>query len=531
MRDQIIGRLRAVQRSFMAFTGGQKTIAVIGGVAVLLGAFMVFRWASTPSYAPLFTNMDAADASAVVDKLAAAGTPYQLTDGGTTVLVPQNDVYSARIKLSGEGLPGESSSGYSLLDKQSLSTSKQQQDVNYKRAMEGELDTTIEALDPVDTAVVHIAQPEDELFSEDKKPVTASVLVSTKPGATLTSTQVQAVVHLVASSISGLDPKNVTVTDSTGNVLSAAGDGVTGVADNRSQQVSDFEKRMSSNITAMLDRVVGPGNSAVQVTADLDFDSTKTETTRYFANPKVAPLSIASSEETYAGDAAGNAASSGGTVGPDGQLNANGNGTGTGSGNSYGKKASSQDNAVDKTIENREAAPGGVKALNVGIVVDTRSLGATTPQQLQQLVAAGVGINTKRGDQLAVNPMPFNRNAEKAAAAELAAAKKADASAATAGMIKQGGIAGAVLLAALVAWMKGRKRRKMRDEATSYVVEQLRQRSEPTPLPPNPPVAELSGPDPAQLRLAARDEIVAMVERQPEEVAQLLRGWLVEADR
>src|SRR3954470_20900049 len=103
MRDQIVARLTSLQRSFASFTAGQKTIAVIGALALVLGGFMVFRWASAPSYAPLFTNMAPADASAVVDKLTAAGTPYQLTDGGTTVLVPEIDVYGSRFKLSGEG--------------------------------------------------------------------------------------------------------------------------------------------------------------------------------------------------------------------------------------------------------------------------------------------------------------------------------------------------------------------------------------------------------------------------------------------
>ena len=104
MRDQITGRLAALQRAFASFTAGQKTIAVIGGLALVLASVMVFRWASAPSYAPLFTNLASSDASAVVDKLAADGTPYKLADGGNTVLVPQNDVYAARIKLSGEGL-------------------------------------------------------------------------------------------------------------------------------------------------------------------------------------------------------------------------------------------------------------------------------------------------------------------------------------------------------------------------------------------------------------------------------------------
>ena len=217
-------------------------------------------------------------------------------------------------------------------------------------------------------------------------------------------------------------------------------------------------------------------------------------------------------------------------VGPDGQLAPPT--TGSGNGSTYDKKCTTEDNAVDKTVEQREAAPGNVRSLHVGIVIDTRSLGASTPQDVQALVTSALGINAKRGDTVTVTTMPFDRSQEKAAAAALAAAKAADAKAATTSMIKTGGIAGVVAAALLLAWFRGRKRRKLRDQATTYVVEQLRRRNDPTvALPPNPAAAELSGSAPSQLRMAARDEIAAMVERQPEEVAQLLRGWLVESDR
>ncbi|NUS50564.1 MAG: flagellar M-ring protein FliF, partial [Nocardioidaceae bacterium] len=469
MRDQILGRLRSLQRSFGSFTAGQKTIAVIGGAALLLGAVMVYRWASAPSYAPLFTNLSAADASAVVDKLNSAGTPYQLTDGGTSVLVPQNDVYSSRISLSGEGLPSQGSEGYGLLDDQSLSTSQFQEQTSYKRAIEGELEKTIEALDPVNTAVVHVAMPQEELFSEQKQPTTASVLVATQPGDTLDTEQVQAVVHLVASSVEGLEPKQVTVTDSTGAVLSTAGDGVDSVGDTRSEQVKGFQDRMNTSVTQMLDRVLGPGNSSVQVTADLNFDKTVTHTTRYFRDPKVGALSDSTETEEYTGTGAA-AAAPGGVVGPDGQLSANGS---TGSGNpSYRKKNQTKDNAIGSTIEEREAAPGNVESLHVGVVVDTQSLNGATPQQIQDLVTAGLGLSKKRGDTVLVQSMPFDRTAEKAAAAELKAAKDADSKAELMSMVKTGGLVLVVLLALLVAWLRGRKRRQLREQATTYVVEQ-----------------------------------------------------------
>lgn len=527
MRHQITGRLQALQRTFATFTSGQKTVAVIGGLALVLAAVMVFRWASTPAYAPLFTNIAPADASAVIDQLEAQGTPYQLADGGGTILVPQADVYDARIQLSGEGLPSQSSDGYSILDKQSLSTSQFQEETSYKRAIEGELESTIEALDAVQTAVVHVAMPKEKLFESDTAPTTASVLLETRPGATLGVGQVQAVVHLVASSVEGLDPKQVTVTDSAGQVLSAAGDDAGTVGDTRAQQVEAFEKRMGGSVTSVLDRVLGAGNSAVNVTADLNFDQTTTQTTRYFTDPNATPLTDTTMTEKYTAPGAG--ATGGGVVGPDGQLNPNAAPDGA---TAYEKKQRTADNAVNTTVEQREAAPGNVQSLHVGVVVDTRALAGIDLADVEALVISSLGIDPKRGDTVEVTTMPFDRSGEAEAKAALAAAKKADDKAAMMSMAKTGGLVLLLLLVLLAAWRQSRKRSQLREQATTYVVEQIRRNNEAVEAVPAPITAELPpGGDMMELKMAARDEIAAMVERQPEDVAQLLRGWLVEADR
>jgi flagellar M-ring protein FliF len=528
MRHALTGGLQNLQRTFGAFTAGQKTVAVIGSLALVLAGVMVFRWASTPSYAPLFTDLAAADASAVVEQLDASGTPYQLADGGNTIMVPRDSVYDTRIQLSGEGLPSESSDGgYSLLDGQSLSTSQFQEQTSYKRAIEGELEKTIEALDPVQTAVVHVALPQEELFESDTKPVTASVLVATSPGNTLDSGQVQAVVHLVASSVEGLDPQQVTVTDSTGQVLSAAGDDAATLGDARAQQVASFEQDMQGSVQQVLDRVLGPGNSAVQITADLNFDKTTTQTTRYFSDPNATPLRDSTSTETYntPGGAGGTA---GGVVGPDGQLTPGG--TTTEGGTNYEKETRTSDNAVNTEVEQREAAPGNVESLHVGVVLDTQALGEIQTTDVQDLVSSALGVDEQRGDTVEVTSMPFDRTAEEDAAAELAAAEKADSRAEMISMAKTGGLVLLVLLVLLAAWRQSKRRTKAREQATSYVVEQLR-RNEPPAAVASPLATPALDAGHAELRIAARDEIAALVERQPEEVAQLLRGWLVEAER
>lgn len=536
MRQRVTGGLGSLQRSFESFTGAQKAIAAVGVLVLLVGGFVVFRWASTPAYAPLFTNLASADAAAVVENLESSGTPYQLADGGTTIRVPRPDVYDTRIRLSGEGLPGESSEGYAILDNQDLSTSRFQEQTGFKRAMEGELASTIESIDGVETAVVHLALPQERIFADEQNPTTASVLVQTRPGATLEPGQIQAVVHLVASSVEGLEPDNVTVADGTGTVLSSSADGFAGAADTRSQQVTAFEERMSGSVQQMLDRVLGGGNTAVQVTANLDFDKSLTNTTRYFSEPDTPPLSETDLTERYR---APNGGGVGGVVGPDGQLDPTAVGNGAAGDTNYTKKQRTADNAVGQTVEQREAAPGSVDSLHVGVVVDTRALGGVDPESITELISSGLGIDEARGDTVEVTAMPFDRSAEEAAALALAEAKAAEDKVALTSTLKTAGLAALVLLLALGAWLRSRRREKARLNATSYVIEQLRR--EPAPIEPAP-ATELENPALAVLEAAdltpalpdvnatTRGEIAALVERQPEEVAQLLRGWLVEQE-
>jgi len=529
MKDRATRTLARYQRTFMAFTAGQKAVAVVGTVALLLAGFMIFRWASTPSYAPLYSNLSASDASAVVDKLDSQGVPYKLTNGGATIMVPKDKVYASRISLSGQGLPSSSDSGYSILDKQSLSTSQFQEQTNFKRAMESELSKTIEALNGVQTAVVHLALPEKQVFADKQDPPTASVLLATRPGTTFTPEQVQAVVNLVASSVDGLEPDKVTVADSAGHVLSAT-DGSSGyAATTRNQQVDDYQNEMNSRIQTMLDRVLGPGNSTVAVTANLDFDKSVTETKSYTYNDKNPPLSETKNVEKYNGAGAGSSLT--GVVGPDGAMDSTGTNGGTDN-SQYEKSSETSDNAVDTTVEHRETAPGSVRNLHVGVVLDAATARLIDPSEIQTLIASTIGIDPKRGDTVQVSTLPFDRSSEKAAKAELAAAKKADASAQQWTLMRNSGLVVLILLILLLAWFKGRKHAKARAEATSYVVEQLRQdaldrAAAEAALEPSAAVLALESMEHAE-NDGIRDELTALVERQPEDVAALLRGWLVE---
>ena len=528
MKQQLNRSLTNLRATFTSFTLGQQVVSVIGTAAILLAAFLVFRWVSTPDYAPLYSNLAASDASAIVDELNAQGTPYELANGGSTVMVPRDSVYATRISLSGQGLPEQSSGqGYSLLDNQDISTSEFQEQTDFKRAMEGELASTIEAVDGVTTAVVHLALPPAKVFSDQQDPPTASVLIDTAAGTTFDAEQVQAIVHLVASSIDGLDPGNVTVADSSGKVLSSSDAGALG-ASTRDQQVAGFQQQTSQRIQSMLDRVLGPGNSTVQVTADLDFDKSVSESTTYGKSNNVPPLSSSSSTEKYNGPAGGS--SSSGVVGPDGQMDSFG-ATGVGGKSSYVKEATTSDNAVEKTVEHRETAPGSINTLHVGVVLDTTAAQKVNPTDVQDLIAATVGIDPDRGDTVQVTTMPFDRTADAAAAAELAAAAKAAKTQRMWDLARNAGIAVAILAVLLIGWLRSRRKSKRREKTTTYLVEQLRndaaERQAAAVAIQNAPALEaLESADRAGNEM--RRELAELADGQPEDVAALLRGWLVE---
>ena len=171
--------------------------------------------------------------------------------------------------------------------------------------MEGELAKTVEAMDGVSTAVVHLALPQKQVFADKQDPPTASVLVQTKPGVSLDAEQVQSIVHLVAASIDGMDASDVTVADSTGKLLSTTDSAGGELASSQDQYTQDYQQQMQAKLQSMLDRVVGPGNSTVQVTADLNFDKTVVEDRTFKkADPKGLASSLTTSTETYKGPGA-----------------------------------------------------------------------------------------------------------------------------------------------------------------------------------------------------------------------------------
>lgn len=522
MRTQLSVRLAQLRATFATFTAGQKLVTLIGTGALLMAAVITFQWASTPAYAPLYTGMSTADSAAVVEELNSTGVPYQIEAGGGTLLVPADQVDETRLAMAAKGLPETSGeSGYSLLDDQTLATSRFQEQTSYKRAMEGELANTIESLEGVDTAVVHLVMPERTVFAESQDPATASVLLDLGAAGNFSDDQAAAVVHLVASAVEGLDPDQVTISDQEGRLLS--GKGAASSTMGTGSQTEKFEASMSSRIQTMLDEVLGAGNATVSVTADLDFDKSTTTSTDYSRDRDTPAVSSAREEETYEGQPTPGV---GGVVGVDGQMEVDAAG---GTGN-YSKTSVVEDQALDVTTEVRESAPGRVRSLHAAVVVDSAA-GSVDPAAIEELVRAGLGLDDERGDTVAVSALPFDRSAEDEAAKELATAAKADSREELVSMIREAALVLLVLIMALAAWWQGRRRNARRSDATNLIIEQLRNDAVATPQ----PTGAAAIPSTSVLALEESDEAVALmsdlrglIENQPDDVASLLRGWLVD---
>jgi flagellar M-ring protein FliF len=518
------------------FSTGQRTVVGLAAAFLIVGGVLFAQWASKPTMVPLFSNVSSQDASDITAKLSSSGTPYQLADGGGTIMVPKSKVYQTRIDLAGEGLPSGGSVGYKLLDNQGITTSDFLQHVDYQRALEGELTNTITAIQGVSGATVHLVIPQQDVFSNDDKKPSASVLVKLQTGKSLSTGQVQSIVNLVASSVEGLTADNVTVSDDKGRLLASPGGSVSGTGDDSSTEAqTKMENELDTKIQNLLTPVVGSGKAVVATRAELNWDKTKETSETYNPlNKTPTPSASKSTTENYV-----NGSPNGSTTGClgvgqptadvcTGSGNSSTTGTGT-DGSSYTKTDASQDNLVDKVVKQTESAPGSVSRLSVAVMYDS-SIPGVDQNQITALVTQAAGLQPARGDSVTVTPMPFDKSAADQAAKDLKAADSAKKTEQLMGFVKTGATVLMVLIALAVMIFLTKKK------AGSY--------NSTTPI----SLGELDGLMPAlaggaQGALGAGEddspegierakvdrEITDLIEKQPDEVAGLLRSWL--ADR
>jgi len=458
MPTQVRGALERALHALREFTVAQRTLALIGLAVLVVGAIAVGAWITKPQYVPLYSGLAGADASAIVDQLESADVAYELTDGGTTIMVPQQDVAAQRIAAAAAGLPGSESGGYALLDTMGVTASEFQQNVTYKRALEGELAKTLQGLDGVSAASVQLALPEESVFVAEQAPATAAVFLETAAGRTLSTDQILSVQHLVSSAVPGLAAEDVSVVDAAGTLLSATTEG------SADQAAGDYETGVRDRIQAMLDRIVGVGHATVAVSAQVDAASAQ-QTSETFSAPLEGDLVLQESttSEVYGPGANANGGQTG-VLGPDNIAVPTGDAA---TDDGYSNTTADRVNAINKVTEVRTIPSGTLVKQSVSIAIDEAAAEGISANKIEELVAAAAGIDEERGDAVTVQVVAFAAaaNAETAGAA-LDAAKAAESQAQMQDLMQTGIIAGSVVLVLVIGIVVLGRSRKRRGPAT-----------------------------------------------------------------
>lgn len=396
-------------REFWSGLNLNQKVLIVGAVVLIIAA-VTFSSSTLmkTDYVPLYTELDPADAYAITTKLTELNIPYQLADDGATITVPTEQKYPARLQMAGANLP-KSTAGLELFTTTNFGETDMDKKVKYQMALQGELIRTIESLNKVDTAKVNLAVPEKSLFTEKQEDPTASVVVTVKPNEELTRKEVTSIIHLVASSIEGLKPENVTLVDSEGNLLSSTMSGlndVTSTMELTQAQVAmkqRQEKELQEKAQSMLEQILGPRKAVVRVVAELNFDDKSLKKETY------GPNSFTRSERIYDESSTATEQTTGGIPGTETNVPSYQQaGTGNGGVTSSQKSEKIRNYEIDKEEVNQRFAVGDVKRLTVSVVVD-KSLDTQQTQQIQDTVANAVGFSQDRGDTISVVGMKFTQ--------------------------------------------------------------------------------------------------------------------------
>jgi flagellar M-ring protein FliF len=396
-------------------------------IAVVAGLVM---WMQKPDYKVLYSNLSDRDGGAIIAALQQQNIPYKFSDGGGAILVPADQVHETRLRLATQGLPKSGSVGFELMDNQKFGISQFAEQINYQRALEGELEQTIEAISSVKTARVHLAIPKPSVFVRDKEAPTASVLVDLNPGRMLDDGQVSAITHMVASAVSDLPVHNVTIVDQDGNLLTQATNG-SGLDASQLKYVQEVEHATQQRVDAILAPIFGAGNAHSQVSADVDFS--KIEQTAESYDPNGTPQNAAirsqqtsSSTEMATGGAGGvpGALSNQPPQPASAPVDAASGASGVSATPVNDHRDMTTNYELDRTVRHTQQGAGGIKRLSVAVVVNYvpqadgkgHSTMQPVPQEeiakVEQLVKDAMGFDAKRGDTVYVMNSAFKSNAD-----------------------------------------------------------------------------------------------------------------------
>ncbi len=363
------GTIENLKRIWQATGLLQRVIIVTVLLALAAAGWVLFNWAGKPEMTLLYSNISREEAAKIVEKINDAGVPYELTDGGTTIKAPVDQVHSLRLKMASAGLPSGGRGGYEILDKEKIGASPFTQRVNYIRAVEGELAKSIELMEGVTQVRVHVVRPQSDIFAGAEQNASATVVVRIRPGWRLSPSNVAAIVNMVAGSVEGLSTEKVVVVDSGGRLL-AGGDGQNEIASKAGTFLdykSQVEQYLSEKAEQMLAAALGPGRASVKVNAVVDITNQEESTETYSPDNKVTVKEEIQSSSSTPGGSEKTA------------------------GGSTREETITNEYMVSKTIKRVTDLPGEITSLSVAAMVDlsaTKSEGEGGEEKNAQKIMA-----------------------------------------------------------------------------------------------------------------------------------------------
>ncbi len=414
----------------------KQKIGVAVGVAALVALLSsLWLWGQTPDYRVLFSNVSDRDGGAIIESLQQLNVPYKFADGGGAVMVPSNLVYETRLKLATQGLPKGGTVGFELMENQKFGISQFAEQVNYQRALEGELARSVQSIASVQGARVHLAIPKPTVFVKEQQKPSASVVLTLHGGRFLDSAQVSAIVHLISSSVPDMTAKNVTVVDQSGTLLSANHEGIgeEGLDASQLKYVQQIEQNYVKRVEAILTPLLGSANVRAQVTANIDFSQTEQTSETYKPNQTPAEGTVRSQQSVESNNGGTTAAGVPGALSNQPPIPATApivaaaatNPAATTPATSLHKE-STVNYEVDRTIRHTKLPVGSIKRLSVAVIVNNRkvtdaagkvsskALSDAEKAQLNALVKEAMGFDETRGDTFSIENVAFSEDKDNA---------------------------------------------------------------------------------------------------------------------
>jgi flagellar M-ring protein FliF len=488
-----------------------------GAIAAILFVYLFLHMISKPSYSTLATGLEPAQTGKMTSSLDQHGISYELQNNGTALAVQSNETAQARVVLAGSGLLGNTQPGFSLFEKSSLGESNFQQQVTYQRALQGQLEQTIDNVQGVSGAQVELVlpSPQNQLFGESQNAASAAVLLS--GSSALSPASVRGIAQLVTSSVPGLRLGKVTITDGSGQLLWPSQNGEAGSAGATGRQAAEerYDNQMQASLDAMLAQTIGAGKAVVQVYANLNTNQTTQESLTY--GKKGVPLQQSKNLETLAGN--------GGGAGAAGTANIPAYAQTGGSGKSnYKHEVSAATLGVDKTVTHSTISPGAVEDQHVSVLLD-HSVPAAAVPAIKEAVTNAAGIQSKRGDTVSIGQMAFAKPVSTA---------PAGAAGGMLGYAKYAliGIASLVFLFFTTRALRRREQEGidhepvwLRELELPIRLSELQRATPPRPAEAQPTLATSGAPGAA---MPVRRQVEQLAESSPDRVAQQVRNWMQE---